>query len=232
MSLLTIKMGKQEPGRAQLTPTEALRRASRRLERHIFNAQATTLRRTLRENPLLPYPLQQKCHRLLTLAKDSSNGQPGCQATSQPPFLGKKEEDKRTKDDGEEASPSRPEPEEDCAPLPLHPSDHLNRFEELLEQSEASYAKSKRILGSESLKERYAHLLGKRTVERVRNEPDGEDRATLRRIRGLFGQYRVSSMFRGSLCAKIRAGVVERLVEQGWLGLRRVGDREIVWLRD
>ena len=73
------------------------------------------------------------------------------------------------------------------------------------------------------MRERYAHLQGHRITERVRRLPQADDRRVLRRIRLLFRQYRVSSMFKSSLGAKIKPVVVEKLIEQGWLGLKQIG---------
>ena len=84
-----------------------------------------------------------------------------------------------------------------------------------------------------SLKERYGHLIGE-TVQKENRvaELEPEEEVAMRKAKQIFARYKVSSMFWESLCGKLRAGLVEGLVAKGRLGMRKVGNRDLVWLRE
>ena len=96
----------------------------------------------------------------------------------------------------------------------------MNEFDELLDRSLQSYQRTYNIFKNTPLRQRYQHLLGVEEVEECKSPEDdleeGEESA-LKKIKTLYRKYRVSNMYKVSVCSKISKTYVEKLIKRGLL---------------
>lgn len=194
-----VKRTADEKPQPPTVPTrELIRRSSNRLERHIFHRNRSQIQEFLEKNSSsISFTTYERYSDLLREVKREAEDRK------------EREQTGNASEDSEERLREIKKKER-----------LMNEFDELLDRSLQSYQRTYNIFKNTPLRQRYQHLLGVEEVEECKSPEDdleeGEESA-LKKIKTLYRKYRVSNMYKVSVCSKISKTYVEKLIKRGLL---------------